>query len=210
MFRHIAVLMVLVGSGTSGWADQPLILVENISAQVPNVMPMTYIKLGTTIDLGQSTMLVLDYLNTCVRETIIGGVVRIGGRFSRSDHGTVENSRMTCDGGNLQLAAAASQGGVVYRALGNPLIIRSTSPVFLAATPGTLSISPEGEDKTIDEQVPDNGHHGVFLLDLAEAKISLRRGTTYEAKMGDRHVTFRVDDKAGGADVPLLQRMVPI
>ena len=106
---------------------------------------MTYINTGATIDLGQSTVLVLDYLNSCVRETITGGVVHVGVPISQVDNGSFKNARLACDAGNLASAAVASQGGVVYRALGDPLLIRSTDPIFVAATAGTLVITEEGE-----------------------------------------------------------------
>lgn len=146
MSRYLAALGLLLLSGLPARADEPMILVESVSPPIPNVSPMTYINAGTTIDLGQSTVLVLDHLNTCVRETITGGVVHVADPVSQIANGTFKNARLACDGGNLASAAVASQGGVVYRALGDPLLIRSTTPLFVAATTGTLVITKEGDE----------------------------------------------------------------
>ena len=212
MSRYLAAVGLLLLSGLPAYADEPMILVESVSAPVPNVAPMTYINTGATIDLGQSTVLVLDYLNSCVRETITGGVVHVDVPISQVDNGSFKNARLACDAGNLASAAVASQGGVVYRALGDPLLIRSTDPIFVAATAGTLVITQEGETDSpkIQVQIPDNGRRGPFALDLSKVHAPLQPGITYRATMGDRHIVFRVAQGAGGDTVAALQRIVPI
>lgn len=213
MSRYLAAFGLMLLFGLPAYADEPMILVESVSAPVPNVSPMTYINTGATVDLGQSTVLVLDYLNSCVRETITGGVVHVAVPISQVDNGSFKNARLACDAGNLASAAVASQGGVVYRALGDPLLIRSIDPIFVAATAGTLVITQEGEidSPKIQVQIPDNGRHGPFALDLSKAHAPLLQpGITYRATMGDRHVIFRVAQESGGDNVPALQRIVPI
>ncbi len=212
MSRYLAALGLLLSSGHFAHADDPMILVESVSPPIPNVSSMTYIKSGTTVDLGHSTVLVLDHLNTCVRETITGGLVHVADPVSQIANGTFKNARLACDGGNLASAAVASQGGVVYRALGDPLLIRSTTPLFVAATAGTLVIAKEGDEASpkIQLQIPDNGRRGPFALDLAKIHAPLDPGTAYRATMGDRHVIFRIAPGAGGDNVPALQRIVPI
>jgi hypothetical protein len=199
MCRYLAVFGLMLLFGLPANAEEPMILVESISAPASNVSPMTYINTGATIDLGQSTVLVLDYLNSCVRQTITGGVVHVGVPVSQVDNGSFKNARLAC--------------GVVYRALGDPLLIHSTDPLFVATTAGTLVITQEGEPESpkIQLQIPDNGRHGPFALDLSKANAPpLQPGITYRATMGDRHVIFRVAQGAGGDNVPALQRIVPI
>lgn len=212
MSRYLAAFGLMLLLGLPAYADEPMILVESVSAPLPDVSPMTYINTGATIDLGQSTVLVLDYLNSCVRETITGGIVHVSVPISQVDNGSFKNARLACDAGNLASAAVASQGGVVYRALGDPLLIHSTAPIFIAATAGTLVITQEGETDSpkIQIQIPDNGRRGPFALDLAKVHAPLQPGITYRATMGDRHVIFRVAQGAGGDTVPDLQRIVPI
>jgi hypothetical protein len=213
MFRYLcaAVAIALMASAQTR-ADEPMVLVESISAAVTGVSPMTYVSPGTVIDLGQSTVLVLDYLGSCVKETVTGGVVHVGTRFSRVDRGSFVNTRLNCDGGRLQTAAAVSQGGVVYRAIGDPLIIRSTAPVIVAERPGRLIITRLGRDEgpVIEKEIANNGSQGPFLVDLAQAGVSLVPGVTYEAQLGNRQRTFRIDTAAAGADAPLLLRLLPI
>jgi hypothetical protein len=46
------------------------------------------------------------------------------------------------------------------------------------------------------------------FYDLARAKVNLTRGGTYDASIGSRKVTFRIDPKAKSGATPVVSRLV--
>jgi len=212
MFRHVFAASALVlALGTAARANEAMVLIESVSAPVAGVTPMTYVRPGATIDLGQSTVLVLDYLGSCVRETVTGGIVHVGARFGQVEHGTVVNDRMDCGGGQLQVAAANSMGGVVYRAVGDIFEIHSTEPVILAGAPGRLTITRLDQNApAIHLDTSEEGGRAPFAIDLAALHVSLVAGASYRLDLGERQVTIRVDPSASGAEMPLVRRLLPI
>jgi len=62
-----------------------------------------------------------------------------------------------------------------------------------------------GERRTLklDDAAAASGFH-----DLAKRKVSLTRGATYEAAIGGRKLSFRVDAKATSAAAPVVSRLL--
>lgn len=200
-------------------ADKPAAMVESVSAPIAGVGAMDYLQPGQTITLGTGTVLVLDYLASCVRETITGGTVQIGPEQSTVANGHVQRRQMECDGAELQLSAAQSDtGGVaMYRSVGGvgekpsltlratmPLIVtRETAPVTIeridVAEP-PLTVTPAG--------VP--GGHGRLTVDLALGGTALAPGGLYRISQGARAVLIRIDPQAEAGALPVIVRMLPL
>ena len=194
----------------------PAALVESVSAPVAGVTPLDYLRAGSTIMLGAGDVLVLDYLSKCVRETIAGGRVTIGADRSTVANGSVKRSRIDCDGGDLQIAANQSEGAIVaYRAIGDvpALKLGSTTPVILAAAAGELRIDRIDQPaRAIVLTVPDTlkGSPPHAMVDLAKTDHALAPGGIYRATLGDRKIVFQVAANAGGADAPIILRVLPL
>jgi hypothetical protein len=217
-YSVVARALGLLAAGVSPAVAAPSALVESVSAAVPGVTPMGYLSAGTTVELGTSTTLVIDYLSKCVRETITGGTVTIGADQSAVANGHVSRKRMDCEGGDLQVAADVSDQGAVteYRLVGDTptLTIHSTAPLVLARTAGSLVIEridkAEPEDSPIAVQAAPNGDPVRVTIDFALERHELAPGGIYRITLGTRKLVFRVDPAAAGAAAPLLARLLPI
>ena len=84
-------------------AGSPVAIVEEIDAAKANVTFMSYLERGSKIELGQRGRIVIGYLKSCLREEITGGHVLVGAESSKITGGTVERTRVECDGGGLNL-----------------------------------------------------------------------------------------------------------
>lgn len=198
---------------------QPAALVDSVSITLPGVAPMDYLAAGTSIDLGKGGLLVIDYLASCIREEIVGGVVKIGTAQSVVEQGTVRRQRVECDGPELQLTAAQSdQGGVaVYRSALNKgpdglpmadITLRSRAPIIATRQSGTIRIERLDTAETPLDVVASAEGRGA--VDLGAAKNLLSAGGLYRATAGQRSVVFRIEANAGGADMPRLSRLLPL
>ena len=75
-FARAATLAATAGLFAADVMAQPAALVDSVSITLPGVAPMDYLAAGTSIDLGKGGLLVIDYLASCIREEIAGGVVK--------------------------------------------------------------------------------------------------------------------------------------
>ncbi len=201
-------------------ADRPAAMVESISVPVKGVEAMDYLTAGTVVDLGVSGVLVVDYLASCIRETITGGTATIGTTQSAVDKGKVSRRRVECDGAELQLTASQSdQGGVaVYRsALGGTgpdglpqpdITIRSRVPFIATKLSGTIRIERlDQQEPALEFTAAGSGRIGV---DLGRQQVQLAAGGLYRASLGQRSLVFRVAPDAAAGDMPLVARLVPL
>jgi hypothetical protein len=92
-------------------------LIEEVSKPRPGLEAMDTLASGQMIALGAGERLVVNYLASCLRETIVGGVVSIGTEASTVVGGKVTREKVECDGGKTKLSAgqAASSGVMVFR-----------------------------------------------------------------------------------------------
>ena len=196
-------------------AERPAAMVESVSGPIAGVQVMDYLTDGTVVELGAAGVLVVDYLASCVRETITGGTARIGATQSSVEKGKISRRRVDCDGAELQLTAAQSdQGGVaVYRsALGGiganglpqpDLTLRGRAPFVTTKQTGTIKIERlDANEAAVEVAATGNGRIGVELAPLAA-------GGLYRATLGQRSLVFRIAPDAG-ADVPLIARLLPL
>jgi hypothetical protein len=88
-------------------------LVEEISAPHPGVQAMEMLSPGQRIALGSGERLVIAYLKSCIRETIVGGIVSIGAEASTVIGGKVTRETVECDGGKAQLTTEQASKSAV-------------------------------------------------------------------------------------------------
>jgi|HubBroStandDraft_2_1064218.scaffolds.fasta_scaffold454499_1 hypothetical protein len=211
--RHLAcALAMLLVVAPLARADTAMVLVESVSAPVPNVAAFDYVVPGTTIDLGSATVIVLDHLANCVRETVTGGVLHVGAQTSQDDGGSIARSRVACDGPQLQQDASRQTAGVaVYRDMSDPLILHTTAPLVVAAEGGTLRFDRTDQPgPPIELTVPAPAPGEKTRIDLATAHVALTQGANYTVSLGPNKVMIKIAPDAKGVDAPLLARLLPI
>lgn len=98
-------------------AADPVAMVEEVdNAPGAGVEILDYVYADQEIELGARGALVLSYFESCVRETISGGHVKVGARKSRVRGGRVRAERGACEGETAIVTADASEaGGAVKR-----------------------------------------------------------------------------------------------
>ena len=216
-------LLLLAGSPLALAADPapaatPTALVEDVSDGVDGVQPMDYVAAGRTVALKAGQTLTLSYLESCVNETITGGLVTIGARESAVQGGSIDRHTLPCDGGKLLLASneAGKAGVTVFRGapialpgmkapLPKPdLTLFKTHPVLILSAPGPVTID------RLDVQ-------GIALttvnvpgttLDTAKKGSGLEPGGLYKVSAGQKSFIVKIDEKAGAGGGPALGRLI--
>ncbi|HKM62572.1 MAG TPA: hypothetical protein VJY39_08795 [Acidisphaera sp.] len=197
-------------------ADKPAAMIESVTPAAPGLNTMDYLQPGRTITLPDGATLVLDYLGSCIHETITGGTVHVGTDQSQVEHGKVVRSQVDCDGSDLQLSAAQSDAGgvAVYRTLAPPtaptLTVSATMPVVV--TPGMASVTlqrVDANEPSVDLG-PPSPSGTRWTIDFARVGRSLAPGGVYRLTQGNRVLVFKVDPQAQGGSLPLVQRLLPL
>jgi hypothetical protein len=189
-------------------AQAQVAVVGDVSSKTAGVEFMDYVAVGRQIRLEPRDTLVLEYLQSCWRETITGGQVTIGTEQSEVRAGQVERHKVACDGGRLMLTSTvASQSA--------GLVVRGMRPQGQGAPPAAqitlYGVSPviemKGGGKLVIERVDQPGERyeyavsgqqllkGAFF-DLARVGQALAPGGTYRASAGSRQIVFRIDPQA--------------
>jgi hypothetical protein len=217
LFIRVASAAALVLAGNAARGADPVALVED-AANAPGVGFMDYLEQGRVIELGTGGTLVVDYLGSCVRETIAGGRVTIGTEGSTVAGGKVRSETVQCDGGKLQLTTQqANQGGVVvFRGPpvpppGRPRVatLYGLSPLFDLGAGGHLvveRIDRRGE-RIVVNIGPSQLVNGIFY-DFAKSGRGLAPGGVYRASMDGRSVVFRIDPGAEPGLSPVAGRLL--
>jgi hypothetical protein len=202
-------------SCASARASDPSALVEDVRGKVAGIESMDYVASGRVLKLAAGDKLVLGYLRSCWRETITGGVVKIGDEQSEVTGGKVERARIECDGGRLRLSTdqAARSGTMVWRRADSPtspqMTIYGTAPLIEIGAPGRLRIERvDRQDSAIEFDVASNQLLRGRIVDLARTPHRLESGGTYRATFGGRSLVFRVDPKAKADGVPAIGRLM--
>src|SRR5262249_24407243 len=143
-------------------AQAQVAVVGDVSSKTTGVEFMDYVAVGRQIRLEPRDTLVLEYLQSCWRETITGGQVTIGTEQSDVRAGQVERHKVACDGGRLVLTStvASPRAGLVVRGMrpGAPLAAQITlygvSPV----------IEMKGGGKLVIERVDQPGERYEYAV----------------------------------------------
>jgi len=200
--RLILLIALIVTSVTASSAQaEPVALIEDISAQRENLQVMDFLDLGTKIELKTNETMVLGYLNSCIQETIRGGIVTVGEAKSVIVGGQVARKLLTCEG-NTKTSVTRSKkgdaGAVVFR---NKNIAKTAkaehdvyglSPlIYLTVRANEVYLTRmDGKGKSYKIAVKND------IVDLAQKGIKLRRNMSYRLKAGKRTTTFKVSAKA--------------
>jgi hypothetical protein len=106
-FIPIAGVVLAAAGAVSGLASAPLqvALVEEVTGHPVGAQFMDYVEPGKIIRLGPRDKVVLGYVRSCIRETIVGGIVTVGTEQSDVQSGKLERSKVPCDGDRMLRAA---------------------------------------------------------------------------------------------------------
>jgi hypothetical protein len=162
---------------------------------------------------------VLSYLNSCVRETISGGTVKVGTDQSDVQGGRVARTKVPCDPGNLALTGdkPGQFSGRVFRsaaegtsAVEAQLTLYGRSPLLELKGPGTLLI--ERLDQTSERYLVDVGTeqllHGKFY-DFGKWGRHLAAGGLYQISQdGQEELVFKIDAHAKPGNTPMAGRLL--
>ena len=215
---------------TGAWArgPAPLVptaLVEDVKSATADVEFMDYVGTGQLIKLQPRDVLVLSYLKSCEHETITGGTVLIGAEKSDVQGGKVVRSKVSCDGGKMRLTSqqASASGASAFRLQSVP-----PEPTLYALPPMLQVPRLQGNDSRtlVIERTdrPGQRHevaigedHGAFF-DFATADVTLTRGATYSATLGNHKMKFKVaanaktaaakPGKAKAGKTPVVSRLL--
>jgi hypothetical protein len=216
----LAGLCLATMPGGMASATTPVAMVEDVTGTSAGVGPLDYLDAGRSIKLGRSDTLVLDYLHSCIRETITGSALIIGADQSVVHGGTVTRETVSCDGGQLQLSSEQSQTSetIVFRKKSTDTklppaqrTLYGLSPVFDLPGPGQLTI--ERLDKPADKialslSVADLAHHRFY--DFARYNRALAGGGLYRATFGAVSLVFRLAQTAASGEAPLMARLIQL
>lgn len=209
----------------SAFAQTPVAIVEEVKGKIPGLEAMDYLVSGQTFRLSQDCSVAIDYLKSCVRETIRGGEVEIGTEQSTVVEGLVQRGRVECDAQDMMATPgqALDATGFVLRGSSTPneelpTVPRAPAPQFTlygsaplielsGAGPLVIArIDVKGEYLKFDVD-QDNLMRGRFL-DLAAAGQSLTPGGVYAARWQKRLIVFTIDPSAKPGATPLLGKLL--
>jgi hypothetical protein len=195
----------------------PAALVEDVKSVTADVEFMDYVGRGQVIKLGPRDLLVLSYLKSCEHETITGGTVTVGAERSEIKDGQVVRNKVPCNGGKMQLTSkqASQSAATAFRlqsAEGLSVLYSRTPmvqlPKVLAREDRNLLIERTDRRSERHDFKVDDASAAAGFFDLAKVRVSLSRGATYVARIGDREVNFRIDAKARSGPTSVVSRLL--
>lgn len=193
-------------------AAAPVAVVEDIAGPPAGVQPFEFLDEGHVIRLQATNTLVVSYLGSCQRESIVGGTVTVGQDQSAVEGGQVGREQVDCHGGRMRLTAAQAQrsGGIPVRRVGSDVAYESfgQSPIILMGAPGRLVIERVGTVGTVADINVQGRDLNRGAYDLLRAGIILQRDVVYRAKVGRREVVFRINAQARPGRVPVVSRLI--
>lgn len=211
--RILAAGMAAIGFWAGAAVAAPVAVVEDVSGPPAGVQAFDFLEQGQVIRLQPGNTLVLGYLGSCWRESIVGGTVTVGAEQSAVQGGQVGRERVECDGGRMRLTSeqASRSGAVAFRGPPAPpplMEVYGLSPVFQLGAPGRILIErTDRPANRIDLTVAARDlNRGMF--DLARANMALAAGGTYRARAGEREIVFRVSANARPGAVPVVSRLI--
>jgi hypothetical protein len=214
----LAIVSSLVVSSTCALAQAPVAIVEYVDSKSAGVEFMDYLSAGRVVQLAANDKLVLGYLKSCWRETIVAGTVTVGAEQSQVKDGKAERAKISCDGGKMKLSGEQTQksGAMAFRAppkkdavQPSEFTIYGLSPMIEARTAGRLVIErldQSGETLEIDITGPQL-MRGTFF-DLAKTDKALSAGGIYRASLGGQQAFFKVDPSAKPGAASVIGRLL--
>ena len=130
----LGALASIAAGATPAAAGEPAAIVEDVGDGVEQLAFMDYVEAGRVIDLGQDGRIVLGYLRSCLRETVVGGRLTVGREQSSIAGGRVDRVRVECDGGRM--VTSVREAG------------KSTVMVLRQVPPGGPAVQPTAPPET--------------------------------------------------------------
>jgi hypothetical protein len=201
-------------------APSPAAIVEDLDGHPDGIQLMDYVTPGEVIKLGPRDTLVLGYLTSCKRETIVGGTVTVGKDQSDIAGGQVQRTTSQCAGGNLTLNSqtADKSAAMAFRQVPQDAAKKQAEPqVTLYGRSPIIELKPIGA--LVIERIDNPGErhdfvlgdahilHGKFL-DLAASGVALQPGGVYRARIGVQEIVFKVDSDAQSGWSPIPGRLL--
>jgi hypothetical protein len=221
--RVIIISALLVGAWlavTAASAQGPVAIVEEVTGHPSGIEFMDYVEAGRTIELGPQDSIVLSYLESCQREIIHGGAVKVGLAQSEVISGEVERVKVDCEAGKMMHAVGQTNdsASMVIRGQARRGVRAAPPPEFtLYGLSPMVQLSGDGPlviarlDKTGEYFAFKIDHNNLLhneFLDLAADGKSLSAGGVYGARWGGRLTVFKVDDRAKPSSGPLIGRLL--
>lgn len=216
-----ALLLFAAASQASAATPQsPTAIVEDLDGHPDGVQLMDYVTPGEVIKLGPKDTLILGYLTSCKRETIVGGTVTVGKDQSDIAGGNVQRTTSQCGGGNLTLNSqlADKSAAMAFRQVPQDAAKKQAEPqITLYGRSPLIELKPIGA--LVIERIDNPGErhdfvlgdshiqHGKFL-DLAASGVSLQPGGIYKARIGVQEIVFKVDAEAQTGWSPVAGRLL--
>jgi hypothetical protein len=205
---------------TSASAQTPVAIVEEVTGEPPGVAFMDYVEAGKIIQLGPEDSIVLSYLNSCLREAIRGGTIKVGFDQSETLSAHFERTKVDCEAGKMMGAVGQTNDSASLIIRGKrPLTIRpAPEPEFTLYGSSPL-IELKGSGKLVIARLDRTGEYfalsiepkqlvrGVFL-DLATDGKSLTAGGIYGVRWNGHLIVFKVDPSAKPGQTPIIGRLL--
>lgn len=211
----------ILGLAASAAAQVPVAIVEDVQGKVDGVEFMDYVAPGKIIKLGPKATVVLGYLKSCWRETIVGGTVVVGPEQSLVSLGDIKRVKVDCDANAVRLSdrEAGQSAATTFRTLKpderasappppQPMLF-GLAPVVEVRGSGTLvieRIDVPGERYAVP--VSANSLQRGKFYDFAKANKPLTAGGTYTASLGARTTTFKVAPNATAGTTTIVGRLI--
>jgi uncharacterized membrane protein YtjA (UPF0391 family) len=207
-----------IGVASAAAAQPPVAVVEDVQGKVTGAEFMDYVAPGTVIKLGQSGVVVLGYIKSCLRETISGiGTVIVGTDESMVHLGDVKTSKVRCDASRTRLIDrdAGESAATVVRGMNEKesrtprLTLFGLSPIFETSGRGKLVVERlDAKGERYEFEIgPASTVRGKFY-DFARTGTTLNAGGIYAASSGARRVVFLVDRQAEPGSSAIIGRLV--
>ena len=212
---RLGLAAAFVISAYTALAEEPAAIVESVSPGVAGVEFMAYLRPGQTFTLGPTQTATLGYLQSCIKESITGGGVKVGFSKSTVTGGKVQRTRVRCDGGNIILTSAQAEGAVTaFRA--RPRKSKSKNKIkpqlTIYATNPIVTLIRKTNSITIERLDKNNFKRSVkvksLVVDLAKHAIVFEAGGVYRLAADDRKIIFKVNAQAGSSSDSILQRLI--
>lgn len=207
--RRIVAVMLIAGAiaplATAARAEQSAgALVEEIDSGVAGITQFDTLRAGQSVDLRPNHHAVISYLDNCSRETITGGLVKIGKSQSEVQGGQVSRETVQCNAGQLALnnTDKDQSATIVFRPLPT---VPSLSPLIIAEKATKVTLTRTDKDVAPIVVPLKKGR-----VDLEAAGIALQPGGVYQVTAGNRKTTIMIDPAAKPGDTPVLRRLVKL
>ena len=191
----LAVIMIVLGASAQAPAQtdeqpRPVAIIEAFDDGSGRDRAFEILKQDTVLKLGTSGTAVIGYFQSCIQETIEGGVVTIGLEQSKIRGGIVTRERAECDGSKLvltpeQLAASAVtvDRGPDGVSVPGVVTVYSTKPYIMLKDPGATVVVRRADvagEPTAIETVKIGASRNIHV-----PKKPLHPGAVYRVTAGD-------------------------